>query len=558
MVPGFGVSKSEQKIAKVVQSIYVYFHGDFDYKECEELLAEYRNEPIMIAFPEFREHAERNPCILKNIILWGEDIEKSEWMIMTEKLIVIPLYATLAIPAGFVAGAAALREIGKEKARARDISIAVATNVAIQTSMNYYFGGKEITSIKDNQQRWKKALQAVDKIEVSKEVLDAVVNLNTRQKILIACLESGVKIEGVNWDNIDISNAKMTVDFQGCVVNVLKYVFIDGPTDKALGYIFKRLSTLIKNDPKEFVRAWRELLNDFGPTLKKDFKEGIKEYKEDVFTALGLSKTIDKNVAAYIKSMFKVEEDLGEAIEDYVKDAGGEVTEGITNTIKDIAIDTDTKIKNSSTGNVSKNVTRQGANISIEVTLKSGKNITIKAPLLEEINEGGKNVYRIVFENNKKSLNDISGSLTGNRKEVVEAINKGNISAIAAKGGNANKYFGLDKNESIDIVDVDVRTLDANGNVLIKSVIDGSDNIVGSMAKRLKEFSDLQEKVLKLPNQGKDFLDDFANASNEVIDEIGANPDLVDVWSKMKNEGIAFNLRTNPKVLKKTKKFDCK
>ena len=556
-ISSYGSSSSEQVIDRVIRTISIYYHGKRPpYKECEELLKEYQNKPIMTEFPEFREHVERNPCILKNIIPWGEDIEKSEWMTMTETLIVIPLYAAMAIPVASVAGAAALREIGKDKAR--DISIAVAANVVIQTSMNYYFGGKEITSITDNQQRWTKALQAVNKIEVSKEIVDAVVNLNTRQKIIIACLEKGVDIEGVNWESFDVSNAKITVDFKGCVANVLKYVFIDGPTEKALGYIFKRLSTLIKNDPKEFVRAWRELLDDFGPTVKQDFKNGIKDYKQDIFTAFGLSKNVDEKIAKYIKSMFEVEENLGEAIEDYVKTANNQATGNIENTIKDIAIETEVQIKNPSIASGTKKVTRQGANITIEVTTKSGKNIGIKVPLLEEIEQSGKKIYRIVFENNNKSLNDISSSLTGNRKAVVEAINNGNISSVVTKGGNANKHLELQQNQSIDIIDIDIRTVDANGNVLSKSVLDGADTAFGNMAKRLKEFSKLQDKVLVLPNKGKDFLDDFTHASNEVIDAFGADPDLVDVWVKMKKEGILPNLRTNPKVLRKTKNFDCK
>ncbi|WP_103068645.1 hypothetical protein [Aquimarina sediminis] len=71
--------------------------------------------------------------------------------------------------------------------------------------------------------------------------------------------------------------------------------------------------------------------------------------------------------------------------------------------------------------------------------------------------------------------------------------------------------------------------------------------------------SDFEDKIaeLGLPDGGKAFLDDFANASKEVIDDIGNNPDLLSVWVKMEKAGVNPKLRRNPKVLKKSKNFDC-
>jgi len=256
--------------------------------------------------------------------------------------------------------------------------------------------------------------------------------------------------------------------------------------------------------------------------------------------------------------MFKVEENLGEAIEDYAQSVTNQSTKGAEDLIKDIATEAEVNVNSSGSGGISRKVTNQGANISIDVITTEGKTINIKVPLLEEIDEGGKKIYRIVFENNKKSLDDISGSLTGNRKAVVDAINEGKIGSIVAKGGNANKHLGIPNQQPIEIVDIDVRTVDANGNIQSKSIVEGVDNAVGNMANKLSKFTDLEDKVLKLPNKGQDFLNEFANASDDVIDAFGADPDLLDAWVKMQKEGINPTLRTNPKVLKKTKKFDCK
>ncbi|WP_128755187.1 hypothetical protein [Aquimarina sediminis] len=553
--PEFGLSNTEQKIAKVIKAITVYFHEDFDYKDCEELLAEYRNKPIMTEFPEFRRHAENNPCILKNIVPWGEDIEKSEWMTMTETLIAIPLYIALAIPAASIAGTEALRQIGKEKAK--EISIAVATNIAIQTITNYYFGGEEITSIKDDNQRWHKAFLSIDKFELGQEVLDAAYSLSTRHKLVLACLQDGIKIENMNWETMDASNAKVTVDLKGCVQNVVKYIFIDGPTDKALGYVFKRLSTLIKKNPKEFMKAWRKLSDDFGPTFKKDLRTGVKEYKDDLFKALGVSNSLDKKIAKYIKSSFKVEEELGESIEEYVSEISNE---GVKNTIKDIAADTETNINDqiieNVSGNISRKIKKQGANITLEVTIKNGDKITIRVPLLEELEEGGQSIYRIVFENNKKSLDDISGSLTSKRQNVVKAMNNGDISSIVAKGGNADKHLGI-RDKPITVTDIDLRTVNQNGDVISKNI--GGKNTsgqnIGGRRGELKFANDIIKErydglIELVPQNLKSKLDDIVrNVSyHEVNGEI-----LMDLFLGSERSNVSglidrFNLSTNEKL----------
>ena len=536
-----GISGFEQKISKIVESIKMYFHGDFPYKECEELLAEYRNKPIMTEFPAFRELAESNPCVLKNIVPWGEDIEKSEWMTMTETLIVIPLYAALAIPASSVAGSEALRQIGKQKAK--DIAVSVATNVAIQTTMNYYFGGEEISKIIDSQERWQRAFETVNKIEVMKEIVDAAVNLNTRQKLIIACLENGIKIENINWDSFDPSDAKIYIDFQGCATNVLKYVFIDAPTDKALGYVFKRLSTLAKNNPKEFVEAWRELFKDFGPTIRQDFKNGYAQYKDDLFKALGIT-SLNQSFAKYISASFDVENAIAEAVEEYAKKMGGASARQFESTIKDAAVETDLIIKEARSitmaSGTSRKITKQGANISLDFNI-NGKGVKIYATLLEKLDDGN---YRIVFVNppssGTSSVDGFINNTTKNRKEVINALNDGTTSfSPTARGANASK-LDIDGKE-IEITEIELRTQRSDGKFEKEAIVSNRinsdvDGLLSNLKKKLGNRLD--------DAQWQKFTKDFENDAG-LLKYFDENPDLVDAWKVIDDAGVDDLIRKN-------------
>ena len=210
-ISSYGSSKSERVIDRVIRTISIYYYGERPpYKACEELLKKYQNKPIMTEFPDFRRLAENDPCILKEVIPWGEDIEKSEWMTMTETLIVIPLYAALAIPASTVVGAEGVRQLGKEKIK--DAASAAMFNIVSQTVVNYYFGNEDIINETDTQKRWQKALKALDIKEFSIDVAEAVFSLKSSQMAVLNCIKDGVIIENINWENIGVNNA--TVKFR--------------------------------------------------------------------------------------------------------------------------------------------------------------------------------------------------------------------------------------------------------------------------------------------------------------------------------------------------------
>ncbi len=73
------------------------------------------------------------------------------------------------------------------------------------------------------------------------------------------------------------------------------------------------------------------------------------------------------------------------------------------------------------------------------------------------------------------------------------------------------------------------------------------------IAKVFGEFSDDIAKKIKelgLPNNGKKFLDDFAGAHKNIIEQIGKNPKLIDSWAVLDDIGVDDAIRKNVSELR--------
>ncbi len=515
-----GSSKSEKKISAIVSAINRYFHGAlFEYRECQELLAKYRNKPIMTEFPEFRKHAENNPCILRYVVPWGEDIEKSEWMMMTEKLIVIPLYAALAVPAASVAGAEGLRQLTKKKIQ--DAAMAAAMNIGTQTIINFYFGEEEILNEKDIEVRWKKALFALDVGEFSVDVAESVFELNTRQMVALNCIQDGVVIENIDWNNIDISKATIKINLRGCVEGVIRYLLIDKIQDQTLGYLLKKLKKLATKDPKLFVKAWRELYEDLGVNFKSDFKKGYQTYKKDILDASGIS-SLNQKINQYINASFDVENAIGEAVEEYAKEMSGTATSVFKNTIEDAAIETDILIKESTNiafaDGVRRTIKKQGANVSLDFSI-NGQNVRIRATLLEKLDD---DTYKIVFVNppgsGTSTVEGFINNTTKGRKDVIKALQNNQSNFIpTAKGANAGK-LQID-GKPITITEIELRTQKTDGEFDKKTVVKNSNSAEGIIKKSVKIAN--VDDIGKASISQFSLLDETGNVTGELKRVIG-------------------------------------
>lgn len=507
----------EQKMYRFVAAINRYFHGpEFDYKECQELIQKYKNKPIMKDFPEFAKRVAENPCILNSVVSWGEDlVNKSEWMEMTELLIVIPLYAVLAIPAASVAGADVAYVLTKEllKKKAKDAALSATYNIGTQTIMNYYFGSEAIVNEKDDEKRWDMALKEFNEFEFSKEVLKSLLDLSTREEIVIACLEEGVKIKNVNWNTYDLSNASVEIQLGGCIKNTIKYILVDKVLEQSFGYLLKKLKPLAQKDPKLFVKAWRKLKEDL-PDFRKDLTKGYQAYTKDLLEASGVT-ALNGTITKYIDSYFSVDEAFDAAFKSYVDDIGKGLGKEFEHTLKDAAIETDVLIKEGASqlfaDGVSRSITKQGANVSIDFTIE-GQDVKIYATLLEELSDGS---YRIVFVNTAKN---VSGSVdqflkttTSGRKNIINALKNGSTPFTpVAKGANAGK-LGID-GKTINITEVQLRTQKGDGNfnndVIVsnkKNVVKAGDDLLKSSGKFIDDVleADYAKYLTRKANQGK-------------------------------------------------------
>jgi hypothetical protein len=81
---------------------------------------------------------------------------------------------------------------------------------------------------------------------------------------------------------------------------------------------------------------------------------------------------------------------------------------------------------------------------------------------------------------------------------------------------------------------------------IVDNVVHQSDDIASYMGKIPKE---LQKKLDALPDGGHKFLDDFANAPDDILKKFLDNPELVEAWKKMDNLGADDVLRRNTGAL---------
>ncbi len=97
--------------------------------------------------------------------------------------------------------------------------------------------------------------------------------------------------------------------------------------------------------------------------------------------------------------------------------------------------------------------------------------------------------------------------MTASRLQVVDALEKGDIISIVAKGVNADQHLNI-QNTPIDIVDIEIRTVDANGKVISKKI--GSktgENSLNGAESWMDDIFNLQKSVV---NQNKNII---ANSS---------------------------------------------
>ena len=487
----FATSKSEKKIERVVNAIETYYYGDFKYKKCQELLVKYQNKPILKNFPEFRKRAEENPCILNNVVSWGDDIYgNSEWFNITQQLIVIPLYAALAIPASEIIGIEAVRQFSKKKIT--DASKAAVANIVMQTIFNFYFGKDDIINESNTELRWEKAALAIDKQEFSKAILESILDLSTRQQIVLECLNESVKYDNIDWDNLNPRNANIKAGFENCISGIFKYLIIEKIKDKALGYLFDKMKKLAQRNPKRFLVAWRQIQEEY-PGFKKVFRNGYEQYKKDVQQAIGYT-SLSKKTQAYLEAAFNVDVEMDTAFKEFSNLYNNKET---TEKIRELAIAVDSKITNNVIEAVAdgtrQKIYKQGLNISLNVNSNTGSTTQIKPTIIEELGEGVEKTYRLVFTNDKKTLSQIEAALTTNRKYIIELFEKGQLGEIVAVGNNADQFLGI-KDKKITVSHIELRSLDDSGNIVSKKINPrnvklaeaGSDLIDDALALTLK------------------------------------------------------------------------
>lgn len=78
-------------------------------------------------------------------------------------------------------------------------------------------------------------------------------------------------------------------------------------------------------------------------------------------------------------------------------------------------------------------------------------------------------------------------------------------------------------------------------------------NSVGKLAARLEEFPDLANQLKTLDDEGKEFLEDFANASDEVILKLGDNPQWVGNWKALSGYSTLRRNLANLEILESVK-----
>ena len=274
--PLLGKSPIEQKMERLVGAIDDYFiYGKRpEAKPCENLFASdnYKNLVDRLGKDDtWVLLIDEDPCILDKMYSAGND-----WGLETQfekdlaMVVCTPLYMALGIPLIAVAGEVviinALRKIGEKKIK--DASVAMIYSSLTQFSYNYYFNS-EVAAITNQENRIQAAVDNIDIKEVLGEGLKESISPKTRDKAAIGCIVSGLKFKDDEW--YDITKLEK-FDFGDCIQEILTEYGTFIATETA-SPVLKRLKELIKNNPRQFVKGFREILHDAG--LPVEMKEQI-------------------------------------------------------------------------------------------------------------------------------------------------------------------------------------------------------------------------------------------------------------------------------------------
>ena len=202
-----GTSAIEQKMERVVGAIDDYFiYGKRpETLPCENQLASdnYKNLVTRLGKDDtWVQVIDENPCILDEMYSAGDDcIEASS--IKFEKdlalFVCAPLYGALAIPAFSIMGPVAVEELAKElfrkygREKLLDAGKAIAVEVALQYSMNFYFD-PEINVLEGNE-RHEAAILKLQFDDIVTAVMSSLNDFDMPTEITLACLSGGVDLD---------------------------------------------------------------------------------------------------------------------------------------------------------------------------------------------------------------------------------------------------------------------------------------------------------------------------------------------------------------------------
>lgn len=467
----FGTNNIEQKMERVVSSLYTYYYEERpEYKPCEELLADKKFE-LIVNDEIWGQVVKNDPCILNRLIkLEGDYIGETEFSRDLNRMVCTMLYGAFAIPAAAIVGEAALYETGKyliEKygaKKAKDVAQAAATNIIIQAVINYYFDENSFDT--DTKIRWEKAIENIDKVSLSKDIFVAAYDINMRGDLVLECVIGGLEYNEEKWYDI----SEYDFNSRECIDNVIQQILL-GSILKTGGAVFSKLKRVAKENPEMFIKGFREMLHDVGAEGANAFKSNVDELIEAFDITKGSLIDIKLRVEASYGNdiVINAEDNIQLAsvdnntttIGNNIKTTSGETS--FKNLIKDVISDIEYNIsKNSS------DVVKVGANIELNFNLPSGSQ-NIRPTILTELSDG---TYRMVFVVNKNmpvtSITDFLPHATSGRKAVLENFST-NIQATL-KGNNAQKYFGK-SDTHITVKEVEFYTHDGNGGV-VRSRID--------------------------------------------------------------------------------------
>ena len=488
--PNYGSQRIEQQIERVVLSLDIYFNqGGAVAKPCESLRQNPELQVIIKELeqdPAWKQMIAENPCILNtiypNLNLYTDSSQFEKDLAL---FVCAPIYAALAIPAGTIIGEAAFIELGKaliEKYTAKkikEVSQAIATNIIMQTFMNYYFGDKSITSTKDSSERWLLALKAIDKGDLFKDALIAAYELDLRSDLVLTCLNDGLEIDFENIEQTNFNTNK-------CALSVLTTIgtkFLFDISSTTVTSVLQR----IKADPSIFKNGLRALLNDAGQDGKRAFAETYKEFEEAFEPKGPLIRTV------------KVEGKYGLDIDDTANYEPTAINKlSFSDNVKDVTYVLEEQINKGVS-----DINFLGVNIILEF---EGYN-SINTTLLAETDQG----YKLIFVTNDNvtinTLDDFLSFTTTNRKNVLEAIKAGNLNKAKMVGANAEKFFGK-TNVPITINSIDIYTLDVNKNITkkefkLESLVQGAGTALKKVvlgSEDLSQFAINFRKTLAFPN----------------------------------------------------------